>query len=153
MMISKDTKKTLDRVFQNAPQANFHLLAEDSSVVTDFLRPDEVILPEQAKALPQGTVALATGPSIQGYETNNYIIRTPDGTYYLAAEDEEIIPIVDDTSNLREVDIYDPTGSKYLYTSYLTMGSYLLYLLQVQDDYYMGSFELFTQEDADRYPL
>lgn len=149
-----NTHSELQEVFQDVPTIDFTELVSNPPHGL-LCSTEDYELPKIT--VPAGTVAVASGTGYDG--TTEYILRTPDNTFYTVTETyDQLTEISSDNEGFfsgepeTTIDVYDDLGSEYLYTMKLDPINYILYRVSGQTQLEDHTLTFFTEEEAAKYP-
>lgn len=142
------TLNHFQKTFKNTPEVNFNSYINDENNKVSWY--DELETP-YINTLPQGTILLSIG--IGGQDAATYLVKTPEGTYYIVNEDESEPTLVEDSGIKYSIDIHSEYYTHTLFSFDVDYEDLIVYLNSHLTNEDFGQMTPVTQEDADKYPL
>jgi len=135
--------------FKGTPEVDFNSYLNDENNRVSWY--DELETPF-INTLPEGTILLSIGFGIQ--DADKYLVKTPEGIYYIVDEDEAEPTLVEDTgSKDYSIDIHSEYYTHTLFSFDVDYEDIIVYLNSHLTNPDFGQMNPVTQKDADKYPL
>lgn len=135
--------------FKGTPAVDFDSYFNDENNKVDWF--DELETPF-INTLPQGTILLSVG--IGGQDAGTFLVKTPEGQYFIVDEDQTLPTLVEDTgSKDYSINIHSEYYTHTLFSFDVDYEDIIVYLNSHLTNEDFGKMSPVTQEDADKYPL
>lgn len=142
------TLEHFQKTFKDTPAVDFNSYYSDENNHCGWHDDlDEVFI----NTLPQGTILLSTGTG--GQDAGIFLVKTPEGQYFIVNEDEEEATPVEDAGDKYSIEIPSEYYTHTLFTLDVEYEDLIVFLNSHLTNEDFGQMTPVTQEDADKYPL